>query len=209
MDINACNTEYAASVMVYGRKLFYSYKACGSTDEFSVGLKRGSSRCAAGMQPNEADADKCEVCPAGTAKAAVGNKACVSCAPGRFAKGSALECSPCAEGTFVAIAGASQCARCPAALSSAEGASECSLCAAGYFDAGLGAGCEVCPEWAECSSHNLTLQTVPLKPGYWRLSVNTADARACSTDTSNGSSCLGGLLGASAARTGDDPGGSA
>ena len=140
MDINACNTEYAASVMVYGRKLFYSYKACGSADEFSVGLKRGRSRCAAGMQPNEADADKCEVCPAGTAKAAVGNKACVSCAPGRFAKGSALECSPCAEGTFVAIAGASQCARCPAALSSAEGASECSLCAAGYFDAGLGAG---------------------------------------------------------------------
>lgn len=191
VDINACNTEYAASVLIYGRKLFYSYQVCGSIDEFSIGLKSGRSRCAPGLQPNEADAALCEFCPAGTAKGVVGNKACVTCAPGRFAEGSALECSPCAEGTYVAVAGAAHCAPCPTGLSAAEGATECSLCAVGYFDVGLGAGCEVCPKWADCSSHNLTLQTVPLKRGYWRLSAMTADVRACATDSSNGSSCLG------------------
>jgi uncharacterized membrane protein YbaN (DUF454 family) len=153
--------------------------------------------CAEGTFNAEPGQAVCAPCAEGYFSAFAGALSCDICNTGTFAAGEgAAECEPCAEGTFNAQPGRAVCEPCPHMLWSRPGSRECPICAAGFFESTT--GCEVCPKWADCPRHltNLTLRTVPLKFGYWRLSDRTADVRSCTT-TKNAtvSACLGSVDG--------------
>ena len=113
----------------------------------------------------------------------------------------------CEAGFFFSLA-EQTCVTCPAGTTSEAGAAEitqCSSCAEGYFLLDLSAApspttCISCTspqtggaqlaaalQGVNCSSAGITLETLLLRDGYWRLSNLTADIRDC-----GGNGCLGG-----------------
>lgn len=98
----------------------------------------------------------------------------------------------CQRGHFYSV-DAQACEQCPTGTSSVPGAERCDVCALGYFlrDLRLApseASCVSCVSGVSCD-WNSTLQTIKMRPGYWRLSELTLDIWAC---PQNGSACLGG-----------------
>ena len=66
-------------------------------------------------------------------------------------------------------------------------------CTQGYYRNILGA-CVVCPEpGSNCLASGVTLQTLPLKPGYWRINNTSSDVRRCPDVSKNASSACQGL----------------
>ena len=99
------------------------------------------------------------------------------------------------------VRGAASCSQCAHPRASAAGATECAACVAGYAlrlrtDEGLAdksRACAPCPKGVLCPA-NVTVQTMTLLPGYWRLSTRTTDVRRCPDGhKENGTSCVGTL----------------
>jgi hypothetical protein len=65
-------------------------------------------------------------------------------------------------------------------------------CTRNYYRNILGS-CVLCPEpGSDCSTSGVTLQTLPLKPGYWRFDDNSSDVRQCPDASKHArSACLG------------------
>ena len=130
---------------------------------------------------------ECLECPAGTYQPFLGGSECISCGAGNYSANT-LSCEPCQVGEFCA-AGTQVGMRCPLAHSTtlgrgARGEDDC-VCQAGYF---LGnSSCEVCPTGTDCSSVGVSVASLPLLPGWWRLQNSTQLERCFAT-----SNCTGG-----------------
>ncbi len=120
---------------------------------------------------------------------------CSVCPPGSFCRGGLA--FPCAKGTYFAALGAtdqSQCVDCPShsdtLLSGARSVIEC-VCLPGYYQvnsassgtnvsaAAVSPICVPCPVGADCGAGAITLQTLKLNPGYYRISSASNDVRRC------------------------------
>ena len=124
-------------------------------------------------------------------------------------------CSPCNPGFYSPSIGSEGCLPCEdvhtTSAAGADAASAC-VCVDGYYrDTGsANAPCRACPEGAACASHNqgnvtqqprdgnttqqldnLTLSTLVLARGNWRLSRLTNDIRSCGGNVTS-AWCLGG-----------------
>ena len=132
----------------------------------------------------------CEPCPAGHTSTRPPSDICVPCAAGRFAAEEGAErCDLCATGTHSTV-----------------GAASCTFCSQGYFlerakqlDPFSTSSCTACPkvlvdgalvDGAVCAPNSTTASLV-LKPGFWRLSEQTAHLYACARQGDD-SSCAGG-----------------
>ena len=87
------------------------------------------------------------------------------------------------------------CTACPDnAISPAGSASiEGCVCQAGFFAEAVGTAnltCVVCPVGAMCNASGVTLDTLPLEEGYWRIARNSTDVRRCPGNFA-GSGCHG------------------
>ena len=102
--------------------------------------------CDAGFKKNDANEEKCDICPAGKYSSSnatsctdcdagtissEGASACTGCTAGKFAK-DASQCMTCSAGEFSGV-NASECDICEAGKFSSEGASACTGCSAGKF----------------------------------------------------------------------------
>ena len=61
---------------------------------------------------------------------------------------------------------------------SVPGAGTCEWCADGHYHDEVDGRCNDCPDWAVCRAYT-TIATLVLRPGYWRLTNRTLDAREC------------------------------
>ena len=110
---------------------------------------------------------------------------------------------PCAQNTyndqFDAI-DSTWCKPCPSpGLSESPNASTSQAackCIAGYYDVNDDpekVECTACPVGSECKLSGNTLASLPLLPGFWRLSRDTTDIRECPDSSKNNeSACIGG-----------------
>lgn len=109
----------------------------------------------------------CSLCPAGTYKSTVGR----------------LPCTPCPTNQLTDVKGASSPAAC--------------VCKVDYFLLpSADPPCQSCTSSMVCAVPNVTLRTLPLAPGYWRLSDQSLESIRCDPPgAAADSACLGGLVG--------------
>ena len=109
----------------------------------------------------------------------------VMCRAGYFC--TAASAYPCPKGTWNNLTGqvdSSKCNSCPEPermTTLAEGASsvdQC-VCIASYYMAADGSGCRECPVGTDCSMGGVSLGSLKIRAGYFRLSANATDVRRC------------------------------
>ena len=101
----------------------------------------------------------------------------------------------CARGTFNNLTGAQDqgacepCATQSATLSPGAKSAGACVCEAGFYDAAVaappsaGPRCVLCPVGTRCLSRGMTLRTLSLDRGVWRVSENSSDVRRMHTQT--------------------------
>ena len=144
--------------------------------------------CAKGTyRSGRTNSSECLECAAGTYMPFLGGSECISCGAGNYSANT-LSCEPCQVGEYC-VAGTQVGIRCPLAHSTTFGRGardkdDC-VCQAGYF---LGNNsCEVCPGGTNCSGVGVSVASLPLLPGWWRLQNSTQIERCFAT-----SNCTGG-----------------
>lgn len=145
----------------------------------------------------------CELCPAGTQSSSGASK-CVACDVGTISSEGAASCEPCPDPRWTSNSSSSVCDSCQAAyiLTGASDAYcwnlECgspewceaeavcySFCCDAHgeccdeIDAGE---CVACHEGMLCPTPNMLLESVAVKPGWWRWSANSAVLTKCERD---------------------------
>ena len=100
---------------------------------------------------------------------------------------SLLPCRTRTGGTYTGINGSAECSNCLTRLSSYEGSTSCDVCAEGFFrlDAQTVAtpnNCDdsLCTDPGVYCPHDTTLETILLRPGFWRVSNRSREISACS-----------------------------
>jgi hypothetical protein len=147
------------------------------------------SSCLAGsFCPSGATAELAPSCVEGTYADALdesGDPACFACPPGHACLGSKFPPMTCSDGTF-AENGSAVCTDCTLAhsttLAGARNASADCCCDAGYYLAASGAAreCIACDDdETDCSEPGLTLRTLPLREGWWRVLETSTILRKC------------------------------
>ena len=124
---------------------------------------------------------------------------CTECPAGSWCSAGVL--IPCGNGTYNKKPGASNqgaCEQCPDNAVSVQGASrvaECQ-CNAGYYNARSASEtpeCVLCGAGAVCKVRGVTVATLPLKAGYWRLSPESTEIKRCPDAAHDSdSACVGG-----------------
>jgi len=128
-------------------------------------------------------------CELGTYQDSAGASSCRRCAPGHWCTVS--EQVPCGENKWNDEGGSHDqraCRLCPPFSSTvgvhdALSRDQC-LCDVDHFDNSLATGakapnCQQCRVGTSCPERGTTLETLPLRPGYWRASVTSLDVRRC------------------------------
>ena len=89
-----------------------------------------------------------------------------------------FECVQCEKGTYNTVAGMGVCYECPATTTTNADRTGCSVCVAGYYmrdDV-----CVSCPSaLTDCSTEGSTLESMRLRPGYWRADSGSIIIDAC------------------------------
>jgi len=148
--------------------------------------------------PEANSSSTCEKCNPGSFSNETGQTSCLLCREGAYQDNfEATSCKVCEEGYYADKIGLEGCIPCPYRLSSSQGSNTCSLCAKDFFLKKVPASegemfgqpdnyCVECPLNAVCPS-NTTLQTIKVKEGYWRDSLNTSKLYKCNNDVCEGS----------------------
>jgi transcription elongation factor Elf1 len=105
-------------------------------------------------------------------------------------------CTICGRGWYQPYEGSAECLRCAHPTSSEAGSSVCDICAEDTYrvHAALApsvSNCRACPISFQCG-FNTTLETVYVRPGFWRLSERASQAYAC--DGGADGPCVGGSI---------------
>ena len=142
-------------------------------------------RCRRGSYTPTPGLAQCLGCDAGEYQNETGATECVPCKRGHFC--STDQMNSCAPNTYnpnVSSYLVTDCQPCPSLTTTGEsfGVEDVDGCACnvGFYRDAAGA-CIVCPLGTECEATGagLTVRTLPLKRGYYRLSGNTSDVRRC------------------------------
>ena len=108
---------------------------------------------------------------------------------------------PCGTGTYNPLPeqiDMGACTACPANSDSAEASdslSDCT-CELGYYDELQNASevrCVLCPVGSDCTAPGVTLGTLPLLQGYWRITRSSANLLQCGDGSSADTGCVGGV----------------
>ena len=107
---------------------------------------------------------------------------CELCGYGVYCSGGEL--SPCPRDTYGDSMGAGEvgaCKACPPHSSSEEGSvsKQACVCDVDYFYSNATLDCERCPIGANCSAVGITLDRLPLYPGYWRFHPEVKEVFRC------------------------------
>ena len=173
--------------------------------------------CAAGTYQSSSGQTSCMPCSE-SSFCIRGSSAPTPCRAGTYGGGPGLQraeqCTECVEGSWCSAGvriqcgtgtynnqrGASNggnCTQCPDNAVSVQGAShvaECE-CNAGYYNAGSASeiSCVLCSVGIVCAVRGVTVATLPLDAGYWRLSNESTEIKRCPDAAhGNGSACIGG-----------------
>jgi hypothetical protein len=127
----------------------------------------------------------CIECPEGSYQSLDGQFECVPCPPGRSAAPGTTGCEDCAQRQYAPEAG-SACVDCPQSFEPNPNHTAC-LCGAGFFFGRSGPSatqptCLACPEGIECLAQGATLDSLTVRPGYWRSSTESLDVYRCLVD---------------------------
>ena len=132
-----------------------------------------------------------------------GDPQCMECPKGHQCLGSSIEPMACPVATYSgAGSGTSRgiCTECAKTLSHAttlsvmsDAETDC-CCSEAFYETETAEGqriCEPCDEErAACDRPGISLRTLPLEPGFWRVSETSVELRACPTPES----CIGGTV---------------
>ncbi|KAL3926830.1 MAG: hypothetical protein SGPRY_003115 [Prymnesium sp.] len=127
--------------------------------------------CSAGTFTNSSGSDECTKCEAGTFQDEEGSTDCKACPVGSFCPKGAPNPLGCESGAGI-----------PFAVTQERGSTEPAdcVCQTGFFNNTLAnRTCGVCPSGTDCSSAGFTLETLPVRPGYYRLNPQSVDVRRC------------------------------
>ncbi|KAL3926142.1 MAG: hypothetical protein SGPRY_003439, partial [Prymnesium sp.] len=164
-------------------------------------------RCEAGTYSDATDLASAEECTETSPGyfAPTGSIVPTPCAPGSFSNTpKAVVCTPCEPGTFQPSSSAKECNECPRGSYCLKGASnpigcesgagiafavtqerrsrssEGCVCESGYYNSSaVNRSCAVCPSGTDCDVPGFTLETLPVRRGYFRLSGKSIDVRRC------------------------------
>ena len=142
---------------------------CPAGSSCTVGSREARS-CDAGTYNALAGRERCEVCVPGKYQDVSGQTACKACNGGYCPLGSKNPTS-CEVGGGL---------KSSVAFVDGESPEDC-VCKAGFYDnatTGL-VQCLECPSGTNCMLAGTTLSTLPVKPGYYRLSRTSIDVRRC------------------------------
>ena len=144
-------------------------------------------------------ASDCLPCEAGKYGTATNKTSCSDCLPGWYQNQmGSVGCKPCPKGSFNPDGRGFREASClpcgnfaETANASSTAISDC-FCIAGRYssvaDSTKILECDICPGDFNCSGTGTTLATLPLKPGFWRVSNSTLQISECPY----GNHCVGG-----------------
>jgi hypothetical protein len=171
---------------------------------FFAGIGRSTpERCPIGSFAGQMGSPACEPCAEGTFADGVGSTACTLCAPGSWC--SADRQIPCAESTYNSEPGASlitNCSRCPERtttndLTGVTSAANCSCSVTFYLAPAwmpvdsmreCRKRCCTCPIGSDCDNKAdlpITLASLRVNPGYFRLGDDKIDVRRCPDAAAN------------------------
>uniref|UniRef100_A0A7S2D0A1 Tyrosine-protein kinase ephrin type A/B receptor-like domain-containing protein n=1 Tax=Florenciella parvula TaxID=236787 RepID=A0A7S2D0A1_9STRA len=186
----------------------YSLKASSNCTQcgpgtYSLGAASLCVVCEVGKKaPGKGQATRCIDCAGGTFQNENGSTSCNNCTIGRYAVSTgAKACDNCAAGQYTDEAGQLYCEKCSSSPKfgpeywSEEGAFECDQCVLGYYSDGQTAGdypdcdgaletcaptrCAKCPSGVECRSSGITIESLVMKPGFFRFTETSSDVREC------------------------------
>ena len=120
-----------------------------------------------------------------------------TCSPGHWC--SAGNSIPCSLNTYNPNPGQidmSACLPCPENAFGPEASISITACTceAGFYDAQMAdelVVCQQCPVGSLCHSTGMTLETLPIDKGYWRVNASSVDLSRCPDASSNDTACLG------------------
>ena len=177
----------------------YYVNKTGSTEclECTVGKYQSATGqsscfpCAIGKYGDSTASSSCSECSLGRYQSLTGTTACLLCTKGKAtAVTGQPSCRGCESGRYSDVMGASICSLCAAGYFSHPESTNCSMCNRGYFH--HRGSCVRCGEgdWigATCDRRGLRLESITLKPGYWRTSSFSDKVLSCE----DGDACVGG-----------------
>jgi len=147
--------------------------------------------CSTGEFSGAVHAPSCDRCSDGTFQDEPGQSACHTCQAGFWC--TAEQAIPCAEDTFQPLTNQfvlTACKGCSLnsttnALRNCSSVASC-VCRDGYYEHNATRkwitgeiDCRVCPSGSDCPKAGVTLETMPIKRGYFRLSKDSIDIRRC------------------------------
>jgi hypothetical protein len=134
----------------------------------------------------------CLTCDAGQAPDTSDGTTCVDCPAGRYSVAGSSVCYDCPAGSFSLSPGLASCSSCPDDTYSATGSSTCTLCRRHFYLTLDEKSCKPCPGGTVCPlDGGGKVETLQLKPGYWRSSIDSAVVYQCPNCAD---ACMGGVL---------------
>ena len=164
--------------------------------------------CSRGKFQNLNGQASCILCGGGKYQPAVAGTNCLNCSAGRHASSTGLDkCTECAENSISDGSGTVTCSPCvPPTLTFGGNRKECGACAQGFYrdtsseECTTGTTtqscCRPCPRGVECGSatskRDRFLETLILKPGYFRFTATSTKAYRCERYHRYHEHCTGG-----------------
>ena len=193
---NGADECTACDLGSYSASSSFECPLCGSGKRSSFD-RSDCDDCEAGKYSGDG-AHKCEACPIG--KSSPSSSSACECALPFVPLGGTCACSAgysfdglsscesCENGYFKETASNDPCAACSSVLAGSlatkagELASSPFSCICGSGEVLSNNNCEPCPEGGVCEELGLTLETMPIKPTYWRTSNTSIAVLKCSNE---------------------------
>ena len=143
--------------------------------------------------------DACNICRGGTfsnTSGAITPLCSGMCPPGKYSDDGYAQCVVCGQGKFQTKSNETRCESCPNRETSDEGASSCE-CEPKYYRAASDEGCFPCPESINCDEKGSMLESLQIKPGYWRADNGTMSLLRCPVE----GACVGSVVGSSVGKS--------
>ena len=156
--------------------------------------------CAAGKTKSDQGVSTCLACAAGQIPDSDAT-ACVGCGPGTYNKRAGGDtCEPCSAGSYTNMTGSSSCMSCDESrgMTSNKNNTACSVCTEGHYDRSFGlrdAECLPCPKGTRCDKEGITTASLPIKDGFWRTNLESAEILECPRSGCKAGRCEDGFTG--------------
>ena len=164
------------------------YITNNANDIDGIGIEEGgtfSLVCPAGQYNPEVEQYLCQSCPRGKTSNTSGIS-CESCPGGKYAAfAGAPECLPCDRGSIAMGKENVACTKCNEDLgyTSEPGSTICDVCRIGFYQ--VDTSCTKCDdEYMICKTEGIELNSLILRPGWFRFGAKSEDAYECASSKS-------------------------